>query len=308
MLNSQIQLIDSTTKEIFPAAPDGTVLLSSTNAGWRGITVELHQIAPLELPEHYIKEHRLIVHTGKPIHYEWKDGSRWRQKLLKPGDFCLQTHGDMNAPRWREQFEFVAISLEPEFVSQVFQDTVAAEKIAFQERRCEHDPIIAHFALCFKTELQSRSYAGGLYGESLGLAFALHLLAQHGVYSKKPLEPRGKLSGLQLRQVIEYIHEHLSEDLSLVALANQANLSPYHFARLFKRSLGLSPHQYVLQNRVERAKQLISVSPYLNLTDIGLRVGFYDQAHFTKAFKQIVGVLPKSFSKLHAHQFMPLAS
>ncbi len=130
----------------------------------------------------------------------------------------------------------------------------------------------------------------------------------HGVYSKKPLEPKGKLSGLQLRQVIEYIHEYLSEDLSLVALANQANLSLYHFARLFKRSLGLSPHQYVLQNRVERAKQLISVSPYLNLTDIGLRVGFYDQAHFTKAFKQIVGVSPKSFSKLHAHQFIPLAS
>jgi AraC family transcriptional regulator len=74
-------------------------------------------------------------------------------------------------------------------------------------------------------------------------------------------------------------------------------LSTYHFARLFKHSVGLSPYQYVLQNRVERAKKLIGILANPRLTEIGLQVGFYDQAHFTKAFKQIVGVSPKAFAK-----------
>ena len=83
---------------------------------------------------------------------------------------------------------------------------------------------------------------------------------------------------------MEYVHEHLAEELSLIDLAEPMNLSAFHFARLFKNSLGLSPHQYVLQNTVARAKKLITVFTKPNLTDVGLQVGFYDQAHFTKAF------------------------
>ena len=72
----------------------------------------------------------------------------------------------------------------------------------------------------------------------------------------------------------------------------------FHFARLFKKSLGLSPHKYVLQNRIERAKKLITVSGDLSLSDIALQAGFYDQTHFGKAFKKYMGVSPKAFSKL----------
>jgi AraC family transcriptional regulator len=64
---------------------------------------------------------------------------------------------------------------------------------------------------------------------------------------------------------------------------------------LLKNSLGVSPHQYVLQTRIERAKHLITTPQRLNLAEIGLQVGFYDHAHFTKAFKQIVGETPRQF-------------
>jgi AraC family transcriptional regulator len=297
MSSSQIRLVNSQTGDIFPAAPDGGVLLSSANAGWRGITIEFHQIPPLELPEHYIEGHRLAVNISQPVHYEWKDGSRWRQTTLKPGDFCLQTHGELNFPRWTENFEFLAISLEPEFVSRAFQDTGTSETTAFQEQRGGHDPVIAYFTQRFKAELKSGSYGGVLYGESLALAFSLHLIECYGNCPQKLRKPSGKLSSLQVRQVVEYVHEHLTEELSLINLAEQMNLSAFHFARLFKNLLGLSPHQYVLQNRVARAKKLINVSTKPNLTDVGLQVGFYDQAHFTKAFKRVVGVSPKGFFK-----------
>ncbi|KAB8332167.1 helix-turn-helix transcriptional regulator [Scytonema tolypothrichoides VB-61278] len=132
------------------------------------------------------------------------------------------------------------------------------------------------------------------------LARLYQILAQYSVRPKKLPRPRGKLSSLQLKEIIEYIHANFSEELSLTHLAELLNLSAFHFARLFKNSLGLSPHQYVLQNRVERAKKLITVSAGSNLTDIGLQVGFYDQTHFGKAFKRTVGVSPKVFAKLRA--------
>lgn len=297
MSDSQIQLINSQTGDIFPAAPDGSVLFSSVNAGWQGITVEFHRISSLELSEHYIDGHRLAVNIGQPIHYEWKEGNYWRQTLLKPGDFCLQTHGDINFPRWWGNFEFLAIALDPGFVSQAFQDTGVSENINFQTRRGEADAAIADFTHHFKKELVSGSYCGTLYGESLAVAFALHLIEHHSNRPQKLRKPPGRLSSQQLKQVIEYVHEHLNQDLSLIDLAQQMNLSAFHFARLFKNSLGLSPHQYLLQNRVERAKKLIMIAQKPDLTDIGLQVGFYDQAHFTKAFKRVVGIPPKGFFK-----------
>lgn len=89
MPDSQIQLVSSQTGDVFPAAPDGSVLFSSVNAGWQGITVEFHRIPSLELPEHYIEGHRLAINIGQPVHYEWKESSRWRRTNLNPGDFCL---------------------------------------------------------------------------------------------------------------------------------------------------------------------------------------------------------------------------
>lgn len=295
MSKSKIRLVNSKTTNIFPAAPDEGVIFSSADAGWRGITIELHRIPSQEMPEHYVEGHRLAINLRQSVQYEWKDGSRWRQTILKPGDFCLQTHGEINFPRWRGNFEFLAIALAPEFVSQAFQDTGVSEHVVFQERRGEFDATIANFTHRFKAELELKSNYGVLYGESLALAFALYLIEYYSTSTQKLRRPYGKLSSLQLRLIVEYIHEHLTEDLSLVDLAKQLNLSSFHFARLFKNSLGLSPHQYLLQNRIDRAKKLIAVSMKPSLTEIGLQVGFYDQAHFTKAFRRAVGISPKSF-------------
>lgn len=297
MSRSKIQLIDRQTGEKFAAAPDSGVLCSSADLGWRGITIELHRIASLEMPEHYIEGHRLAINVGQPVQFDWKEGSRWQTTLLKPGEFCLQTHGEINFPRWQGKFEFLAIALNPHFVAQAFQDTSVAENCSFQTRRGSYDSTIADFSHRFKRELETRSYCGRLYGESLALAFALHLVESHRDRPEKLPRPIGRLAARQLKAGVEYIHDHLDEDLSLINLAEQLNLSSFHFARLFKNSLGVSPHQYILQNRIDRAKKLIATSTDSNLTEIGLRVGFFDQAHFTKAFKRTVGVTPRSFLK-----------
>ena len=295
MSDSKIYLINTVTNKSFPAAPQGRVLSSSVDLGWQGITVELHSLPTSEYPEHYIQGHRLaIMRRGKPITYEWKDSGRWKSRQTHPGTFFLQSHGELNTPRWFGSFEIMAIAIEPSFVAQCFQDTLNYNSIRFLERRAAYDPDVALFAAHFEAELTNSNYGGVLYGESLALAFSLCLLENHSESRLSPI--KGKLSSKQLREIIEYIHAHLDTQLSLTELATYLNLSTFHFARLFKKSLGLSPYKYILQTRIERAKKLIA-SQRLALSNIALQAGFYDQTYFGKAFKKYVGISPKAFSK-----------
>jgi AraC-like DNA-binding protein len=104
-------------------------------------------------------------------------------------------------------------------------------------------------------------------------------------------ENRG-LTHAQQQYVIDYIHTHLDQDLSLVEIAKVINISPTYFASLFKRAIGISPHQYVIQQRVERAKVMLSKTD-LAIADIALQVGFSSQSHLTQQFKRRTGMTPK---------------
>jgi AraC family transcriptional regulator len=107
-------------------------------------------------------------------------------------------------------------------------------------------------------------------------------------------KPRG-LSARRLKAVLGYIRENLHAALTLRELAEIAHLSPYHFARRFKDSTGLPPHRYVIARRIERAKELLRGEDDLSLAQVAARVGFWDQGHFTRHFKRLVGVTPKRF-------------
>jgi AraC family transcriptional regulator len=99
----------------------------------------------------------------------------------------------------------------------------------------------------------------------------------------------------KLRAVLAYIHENLDGDLPLVHLAGVAHVSPYHFARLFKNSTGLPPHQYVITRRIERAKELLRERNIIPLAEVAVETGFANQSHFTHHFKRLVGVTPRLF-------------
>jgi AraC family transcriptional regulator len=99
--------------------------------------------------------------------------------------------------------------------------------------------------------------------------------------------------------VIEYMNTHLQEGLSLVELAEVAGLSFHHFGQAFKMATGRSPHRYVIEKRVERARALLR-DPLLSIAEIATGVGFASQSHLTVNFRRLTGLTPARFRRLGA--------
>ena len=106
----------------------------------------------------------------------------------------------------------------------------------------------------------------------------------------------GGLAPRALQRVREYVEEHLSENIELETLADIAALSKWHFARAFKESVGTPPHFYLVQRRLERAQQLLAETD-LPLAQIALKIGFSDQSHFSRRFRTVLGLTPRSFRR-----------
>ncbi|MDV2997503.1 MAG: Exoenzyme S synthesis regulatory protein ExsA [Chroococcidiopsis sp. SAG 2025] len=128
--------------------------------------------------------------------------------------------------------------------------------------------------------------------ESLTQVLVIHLLRHYSIFAPTITSQNRNLTHTQLQQAIDYIQTHLNRDLSLAELASVICISPTYFASLFKQAMGISPHQYVIQQRVERAK-LMLLKTDLAIAEIALQVGFSSQSHLTQQFKRVTGLTPK---------------
>ena len=102
------------------------------------------------------------------------------------------------------------------------------------------------------------------------------------------------LSTAKLEQSLEYINENLSVNLTLMGIATELAISQYYFCRLFKRSIGITPHQYILQQRIEKSKQLL-LQKDIRIVDIANQCGFANPSHFARCFRKMMGISPQQF-------------
>jgi AraC family transcriptional regulator len=143
-----------------------------------------------------------------------------------------------------------------------------------------------------------------LYGELLGTALAARLVQNYAVSKPALAFNTNGLPRSQLARVIDYMQANLAEDLSILDLATLTGMSASHFSRSFKQSVGIAPYQYLIQQRVERAKQLLAQQSLakppgtgIAISTIALDCGFANQTHLTKVFRQITGMTPKAYQK-----------
>lgn len=156
------------------------------------------------------------------------------------------------------------------------------------------DPLLIVAIQALEGELRSPGQHGTLYADSVSQVMALHLLRE----SRRPVPSSGpqRLSRERLGRVIDRIEDSIETGVSLQALADEAALSRTRFAAAFRGATGLSPHRYLTQRRLARARELLLHST-LSLAQVALRCGFSSQAHFTEYFRREVGATPQAFRR-----------
>lgn len=292
-----------------PGAPNVARALSGSSAGserglaWDGVEAMRFRPASGEISVPALSNHLIVLHLGRPVDVAQKaDGGRFREKLVGRGDSAVVPAGLASEWRWGGWGEGEADSLHlylgPALIREAAEGAgVDPDGVEIVGGLVPRDPQIERIGLSFLPEIESGGLpGGGLYAESLARALAVHLLREH---SSLGLSARGKVSrvpgsGLSkraLKRATDYVGGSLSRDLALKDIARAANISPYHFSRLFKESTGLSPHQYVIRERVQRARELLTGTD-LPLHEVAEVAGFADQSHMGRHLKRLLGVSP----------------
>jgi AraC family transcriptional regulator len=271
-----------------------TPLLSSSGIGWHGVALEVHHAPACFIPEHEHPVHFLQLQLKGPASFDLKTGKHTSRHIAERGTIFFCPQGTRDQQYWQTPTERLAVALDPAFVASTLEDTASLQSYSFAERWDLRDSHIERIMLALLADVEEQSPAGRLYGESLGTALSVYLLKRYGTRPLRACSARGGLPVYRLRRVLDYIAANLGEDLSLQDLAAVAGASSHYFAHLFKRSTGMTPHHYVLTQRIERAKKLLAGSS-MTVLQVATETGFVDQSHFTKVFRRIAGATPRTF-------------
>ncbi|KAM3092844.1 helix-turn-helix domain-containing protein [Phormidesmis sp. 146-35] len=294
MVNHATSILDLTNpQEVVRVLPQ-TPLVASYHTGWKGLTFIHYCHPPYQTIEHCLLQHSLVITDPK---------SCFRAERRLDGKLKHYAHGNGRVDvipaflshwtNWDQEVEFSVIAICPTLLNQTTQELMQREVELIPQVSID-DPVIQQLALALKTEIQTGCISSRLYGESLRTGLAARLVQNYGV-SKPEFKANG-LSQSQLERVIDYMQANLTQDLSILDLATLTRMSESHFSRSFKQFVGTTPYQYLMQQRVERAKQLLKQRS-IAISDIALDCGFANQTHLTKVFRQMAGVTPKAYQK-----------
>ena len=199
----------------------------------------------------------------------------------------------------RDETEFLALTLTPAFVLDLavrLRLTLSGASIMFRSERAERDERLSRQARDLADELKEEEAGQDVVMAALVEQMVVHLLRRHAnVRRSDELElSRVGLVDRRIRRAVEMMHANMDKELPLEELSGAAYLSPFHFARLFKKLTGSSPHAYLATLRVQRAQQLLAETD-LSISELSALVGYSSPSHFSKAFRQATGMTPRAF-------------
>jgi AraC family transcriptional regulator len=271
-------------------------VVSKRKASWDGIKLEHYHFREGQLPEHFHQEHLITFALNGGCKGMIRAASGFQARGEGADSVCVIPSGHPFSAQLGGDSEQLAIYLDPALVLRAADEARSAGGHAVEviEGCSPSDPIVRSVGLALLAELESEGLSGRLYAESLANVLAVHLLRHYTAADGSAHRFKGGLSGRKQRRVLSFIADNYESDLSLAELAGVAGMSAFHFAREFKRTTGTTPHQYLINFRVERAKSLLTESE-IPLVEVSSRSGFSHQSHFTRLFRRLTGMTPQSY-------------
>jgi AraC family transcriptional regulator len=216
---------------------------------------------------------------------------------LSPGEVALTNANQIHSAS-AEAVEFVSVAINPILISEMVIETGlarASAEITFRASVALDEAIIG-LSRQMKKEMAALDPGHEAMLDAMARQMVIHLLRHHfTVRQSERIElSRAGPVDRRLRRAIEFMHDNYGRELALEEIASAAYLSEYHFARLFKQITGLTPHSYLANIRLERARKLLTET-LLPINQIAVMVGYQSQSHFTKIFKAVTGITPGAF-------------
>lgn len=258
---------------------------------WSRTLLERHAVRSSEIPEHEHREFCIHLQLAGNSDFEWWSAGRHGVERTQPGSLILLAPGTRDRLRWEGTSERLILSLDPQALRETMESLEIAGEPEVANKWALQDAALENLLREMGREAAVGWPFGKLYADMLQGELTRQLLQRHAANPVALPVLKGRLPMARLRLLFEYIHANLDRDLSLQELAAQVELSGFHFAREFKASTGKSAHQYVLDQRMARAKDMLRRKG-VSVQEIAAEVGFGSAVNFVRAFRQRVGVTP----------------
>lgn len=274
-------------------------VLRSTNRQGRGARfgVRLLTDAPGRVEISALRDTIVAIHVGASVHATCRRSGYTHRGTIVHGDVEIIPAGTPSVWEVKDKDTYLSLSVSPEILNTV------AEQLDLDPRRIEiknrfqvRDAQLESIGWALKAEMESGYPSGQLYVDSLAVSVAARLVSCHSSVSPMSVsagKPIRRMSGRRLREVLIYIEDNLSQNLSLAEIAAVAGLSVSHFKSLFRESVGIPAHQYLIRRRVERAKSLLGEGK-MSISQIAFETGFAHQSHLARHMRRVLGVSPKA--------------
>ena len=250
-----------------------------------------------------VPQTQLIVQLAGAMELDLFFNGRQRRHQAAPGSVYLTAaHQDAYELSWKSQTAEPIRTIHLYLDNALLAQTLAAEagvdpgQFELREGSCIPDLLLQQLGFTLAQELEGPASQSKLYADSVARLLAVHLVRHHGTRHYRIPEYRGKLLPARLRLIQEYVQAHLDQPIRIEDLAAIACLSAYHFFRVFKHTTGLSPNQYVIKHRMDKAQQLLRHTQ-LSITQVAYEVGYQSLGHFTQLFQRFTGRSPVSFQR-----------
>lgn len=228
---------------------------------------------------------RDIFHGGRTIARRFETDSIYIRDFSE--DYQADLHG---------KFDFVLVELSRAFFSRL-GDEAGGPRI--DGLLCGTDPrdaVLGHLACALAEQLETRGALGGLFAEQMGLVIGTHIAQRYGNLRTDSDRARGSLAPAQVARAKDLLMEKSKDGVSIADVASECNLSRGYFIRAFSKTTGRTPHQWLLEQRIVQAQELIKATA-LTLSDIAIYCGFADQSHLSRVFLRVVGTSPGAWRR-----------
>jgi AraC family transcriptional regulator len=234
----------------------------------------------------------VCIHVGPPVFACCSHGKEQHRGTVIHGDVDIIPSNTPATWELKGTDIDLVIGVSQTLVREIVMDSGRdPRRLEIRSRFQLRDPQIEHIGWALKAEMETGYPCGRLYMDSLATALATRLVWGHSSLSQIPEARSGRMSPRTLRNVLSFIEENLSQDLSLREVAQVAALSVSHFKVLFRESVGQSVHRYLIRRRVERAAELLRERT-LPIGQVALEVGFCHQSHLAMHMRKLLGVSP----------------